>query len=219
VTLRQASDRLYHSPLLEEQSWLDHAFGTARATPAPGFLTLRQVHSARVMPASEWAPEVEADGLVTNRPALALAVKTADCVPILLADPVQHAVAAIHAGWRGTLAGIAAAGVAALEAHFGSQPRNVLAAFGPSIGPCCFEVGPDVSVLFRDTFPDWHIPVGRTRLDLREANRLFLTRAGVPESQIATHAPCTCCGGEEFYSWRRDRHKGQRMFAVIAIRE
>lgn len=219
MTLRRDPDQLYRSPLLEAESWLEHAFGTASAAPPGPFLALKQVHSARVAGAGDWHAALEADGLVSARPGERIAVKSADCVPILFADPVRRAVAAVHAGWRGTVAGVAAAGVEALVRQFGSRPGDLRVALGPSIGPCCFEVGPEVSVLFRNRFPDWDTAEGRAKIDLREANRLILIANGVPARQISANAPCTCCGGKEFFSWRRDRQTGQRMFAVIGIRE
>lgn len=210
---------MYYSALLAAEPWLEHAFGTAAAAPGNGFLTLRQIHSARVAAAGDCAPGAEADGLVTGRPGQRIAVKTADCVPILIADPEHRAVAALHAGWRGTLAGVAAAGVGALRDHFGSRPDRLRAAFGPSIGPCCFETGGEVSVLFKDVFPERGDLGGRARIDLRAANARILAAAGVPAAQIDADPPCTCCGGTEFFSWRRDRRKGESMFAVIGVRE
>lgn len=219
MILRRDPDQLYRSPLLETEPWLDHAFGTAAAMPAPGFLTLKQVHSARVIPSNEWNEELEGDALITATPGLRLAVKSADCVPILLADPDRRAVAAVHAGWRGTLADIAGEAVRALAVRFGSLPSRLIAALGPSIGPCCFQVGPEVGVLFREIFPEWDPDLVPPTIDLREANRRLLARAGVHPRRIQTAAPCSCCTGPEFHSWRRDRQKGQRMFAVIGIRE
>jgi hypothetical protein len=155
--------------------------------------------------------------MATSQPSVRIAVKTADCVPILLADPVRRVVAAVHAGWRGTVDEIAARSVRALESRYGSSPANLLAAFGPSIGPCCFEVGPEVAPLFQSIFPERRDLSERTRIDLREANRRILLAAGLGASNIAHHAPCTHCGGDEFYSWRRDRVKGQRMYSVIGV--
>lgn len=219
MKLRRDPDQYYRSPLLAGEAWLEHAFGTAAVAAGDNCLALRQVHSARVITAGEWSPEVEADGLVTNRPGERIAVKSADCVPILLADPVKRVVGAVHAGWRGTVAGVAEAGVEALAGRFGSRPEDLLVAMGPSIGPCCYEVGEEVSVLFRALFPEWDRLAHPGRIDLREANRRILMRGGVPERRIASAAPCTFCGGSEFFSWRRDRQTGQRMFAVIGVRE
>ncbi len=167
--------------------------------------------------ASEWQPHCSADALATPNPGIRIAVKTADCVPILLADPVRRVVAAVHAGWRGTADGIAAASVTALIERYGCRPEDLLAALGPSIGPCCFEVGPDVAPRFAGLFPERDDLQQRTKIDLREANRRLLLHAGVIEPRIDSDSPCTCCGGPEFHSWRRDRSPGKRMFTVIEI--
>lgn len=92
-----------------------------------------------------------------------------------------------------------------------------MAVFGPSIGPCCFEVDPDAGQQFQSIFPERSDLGRRAAIDLREANRRFLIQAGLAQANIAVDAPCTCCGGAEFYSWRRDHIQGQRMFAAIEI--
>ncbi|HNY41271.1 MAG TPA: peptidoglycan editing factor PgeF [Bryobacteraceae bacterium] len=218
MTLRRSPDGLWQSPLLLSQVWLSHSFGTALAAPGDGYLVLHQVHGTRLVDASEWNPQLSADALATPQPGTRIAVKTADCVPILLADPVRHVVAAVHAGWRGTASGIASHSVSTLEQRYGCRPRDLLATFGPSIGPCCFEVDPDAGLCFQAIFPERSDLHQRTTIDLREANRRLLVQAGLAAENIATDAPCTCCGGAEFYSWRRDRVKGQRMFSAIEIR-
>lgn len=218
MTLRRSPDGLWQSPLLLSQDWLEHSFGTALASPAEGFLVLHQVHGTQLVDACEWQPHLSADALATDRPATRIAVKTADCVPILLADPVKRVVAAVHAGWRGTAAGIAAHAVDAVVKRYGCRPADLLAAFGPSIGECCFEVDPDAGLAFQTMFPERDDLDRRTRVDLREANRRLLIQAGLDAARITHEAPCTCCGGAEFHSWRRDRLPGKRMFAVIEIR-
>jgi len=169
--------------------------------------------------ASEWHPHLPADALATTQPAVRIAVKTADCVPILLADPARRVVAAVHAGWRGTAYGIAKHAVSSLAQRYGCSPADLVAVFGPSIGPCCFEVDPDAGLRFQPIFPERTDLDRRTTIDLREANRRLLIHAGLLSANIAADAPCTCCSGPEFYSWRRDHIKGQRMFAVIEIRQ
>ena len=207
----------YISPLLSRLPWLEHSFGTAIAAPSPGYRLLHQVHSAKVLEARQCGPGVEGDALITQDCGVFVGVKTADCVPLLIADPVHRAVAAVHAGWRGTLAGIAAITIARLAETYGSQPEDLTVAIGPSIGVCCFEVGPEVAIEFGGIFPERGDLLEKTSLDLREANLRQLLKAGVPGSQIDTDPPCTCCGGAEFYSWRRDRIQGQRMFAAIGV--
>ncbi len=205
----------YISTLLSGLEWVEHSFGTAIASPAPGYKLLHQIHSARVLEARECGPGVEGDALITRDHGVFIGVKTADCVPLLIADPIQRAVAAVHAGWRGTLSGIAATAITSMGEAFGSRPEDLVAAIGPSIGVCCFEVGPEVAVEFGGIFPERGDLLQKTKLDLREANLRQLLAAGVRGSQIDTDPPCTCCGGAEFYSWRRDRILGQRMFAAI----
>lgn len=205
----------YISTLLSHLEWVEHCFGTAIASPAPGYRLLHQIHSAKVLEARECGPGVEGDALITRELGTFVGVKTADCVPLLIADPVQRAVAAVHAGWRGTLAGIATTTMARLGDAFGSRPEDLIVAIGPSIGVCCFEVGPEVAIEFSQLFPERSDLRQTTKLDLREANLRQLRDAGVPRAHIDDNPPCTCCGGTEFYSWRRDRVAGQRMFAAI----
>jgi polyphenol oxidase len=216
VSIVKTPEGLYRSTLLSELAWVSHAFGTAAAHPRPGYLLLHQIHSASVLEARDCAPGVDGDALVTREPGVAVAVKTADCVPLLIADPVTGAVAAVHAGWRGTLSNIAAAAVARLADLYGSRPADLIAALGPSIGLCCFEIGPEVAPEFRPLFPKRTDLDRQTKVDLREANRRQLVAAGLAPARIDDKPPCTYCGGPEFYSWRRDRQTGQRMFSVIA---
>lgn len=205
----------YISPLLSRIDGLEHSFGTAIASPAPGYHLLHQVHSADVINAVDCKPDVQGDALVTAEHGVFVGVKTADCVPLLIADPVHRAVAAIHAGWRGTIAGIAGITLARMAKDFGARPEDLVVAIGPSIGLCCFEVGPEVAVEFSTLFPERTDLQEKTKLDLREANLRQLLNAGIPPAQIDANPPCTCCGGPEFYSWRRDHVPGQRMFAAI----
>jgi len=208
----------YISTLLAGLEGVDHAFGTAAVPPLPGYLTLHQVHSARILHASECSPAAEGDALFTSEQGVFVGVKTADCVPLLLYDPVRRVVAAVHSGWRGTVLNIASGAVARLGSSCGSKPVSLHAAIGPSIGGCCFEVGPEVGIQFRNIFPERSDLGNPTTVDLREAVRRQLVQAGVPAAQIDADAPCTFCGGTEFYSWRRDRIQGQRMFAVIGLK-
>src|SRR5205814_79392 len=120
-----------------------------RASGARALAFARQVHGARVLTVT--AADVgdqEADALCSDRPDLAVTVFVADCVPVLIVDPRTGAFAAVHAGWRGTVAGILRCAVATMKDDFGSRPADLRAALGPSIGPCCFEVGPEVEALF-----------------------------------------------------------------------
>ena len=181
----------------------------------------KQVHGAAVATLREPRPEASAfcageyDALATDRPGAALVVQTADCVPILLSAP--GVVGAAHAGWRGSARNVAGSAVAALEA-LGAAPAALSAWIGPSIGPCCYEVGGDVAAQFAGDFVRAGCGgAGKYRLDLRAVNVAQLTAAGVPRSSIAVHPACTLCGGAKFASWRRDGANAGRMIALIAL--
>jgi len=214
-----ASNGCYFSSLLAESGCADHCFGTAQADPPRPWLELKQVHSARVIPAEQWQPGIEADGIATSVADTRLAVKTADCVPLLLLDPVRRAAAAVHAGWRGAAKGIAMGAVRLLGERFDSRPEDLLAALGPAIGECCYEVGPEVAVQFRDWFPERNDLDRRTHIDLRRALERQLVAAGLEAEHIDLAEVCTCCGGAQFHSWRRDGAAAGRMFSVIALRK
>jgi purine-nucleoside/S-methyl-5'-thioadenosine phosphorylase / adenosine deaminase len=178
----------------------------------------RQVHgngaaTVREPAAAEEARNVgECDALATDRAGVALVVQTADCVPILLAGP--HVIGAAHAGWRGSAKNVAATAVDALE-RLGAAPSSLSAWIGPSIGPCCYEVGGEVAAQFAGDFVRAGCGSGY-RLDLRAVNVAQLAASGVPRSSIAVHPACTKCGGEGFASWRRDGAGAGRMIALIS---
>lgn len=194
-------------------------FGDRRLAAPPSTLLLRtQVHGARVVDAAGRRDEVdrddqgyarvrdEADALVAAEPGLVVGVRTADCVPILLVAPSARWAAAVHAGWRGTVAGIASEALrVATEA--GIAPSGLHAALGPSIGPCCYEVSPEVASAFEAEALPVHAPrPGRPRphLDLRAANRTLLERAGVPPANIHSVGPCTRCAHDTYHSYRAE---------------
>jgi YfiH family protein len=209
------SHQIYRVPELDELAWLEHGFGT-RLADIPGTIenltTLKQVHSATcVVAAGPAGPLGEGDALLENRPGSAVAIKTADCIPILLADPRHRAVAAVHAGWRGTVAEIARHAVDAMRRHFETRPEDLHAAIGPGIGKCCYEVGPEVAQHFGET--------SRAHIDLVEANRQQLRAAGLAGGRIYAAALCTMCLPGEFHSYRRDRDAAGRMFSFVGIRQ
>jgi YfiH family protein len=224
-------------------------FVAAIAAKRMPLVTLRQIHSDVIdVVAAPAADAPKADALATRAPGLLLGVQTADCVPILLADTRLRVVAAIHAGWRGTLARIAVKALGRMHMEFGTRPRDVVAALGPAIGRCCYEVGPEVAQAFAAQFPgaaDWfdgpfeqlahgeeplwlpwltmmppgHVPPPpRVQLDLRAANRWQLLDAGVPAAQIDVSDFCTFCRTDLLFSYRREGTKTGRMMAVIGIR-
>lgn len=162
------------------------------------------------------------DGLITDRTGLALVVTAADCVPVFLYDPVRRAVGAVHAGWRGTVAGISGLAVAAMARRYGSRPAEILAAVGPSIGPCCYEVDEVVAKPLRTHYgeaagalllPGSH--PGKHQLDLWAANRQDLLNAGV--LHVAVSGECTACGVARYFSHRAEAGTAGRGAAVIAL--
>jgi hypothetical protein len=207
------SRQIYRVTELDALPWLVHGFGTRLASvPAVygNLATLRQVHSAVCVQASGRAGVLgEGDALLENRPGSVVAVKTADCLPILRVDEGHGAVAAVHAGWRGTVAGIARRAVEAMRAEFGARPGELHAAIGPGIGKCCYEVGPEVAAQFGQQ--------GRAHVDLAAANRRQLMDAGVTPERIYASNLCTMCRCEEFHSFRRDKEAAGRMYSFAGI--
>jgi polyphenol oxidase len=181
------------------------------------FARVRQVHGAKVVArATPASPSEEADGVISTRPGLAACVTVADCVPILLARPDGSAVAAVHAGWRGTLAGVAAEAVRALVA--GREGAAPLAVIGPSIGPCCYEVSDELAAQFTAAFGPRVVQPGARghHLDLWLANERALRDAGV--TRVAQLRRCTACEPRLFYSHRRDGGRTGRMVGFVAPR-
>ncbi len=212
----------YRSSRLDTIEWLSHGFGTRAQNlfHLPRVTMLKQIHSDHTVEAGEpCGVAAEGDGLVTDRPEIFLAVKTADCLPLLLVDPDHRAVSAVHAGWRGTVARIAERAVRHLESRYGSKPSQLQVAIGPGIGACCFEVGPEVAAEFKGLFPDRSDLDVRTHVDLVEANLRVLEQAGVKNLHIDTARVCTVCHGGEFHSYRRDRDLAGRMLSVVGIRD
>jgi YfiH family protein len=203
-------------------------------------VTLNQVHGREVVTVrrgsrdrTEPSAPQEADVLVTDDPDVAIAVRAADCVPLLMADTRAGAVAAVHAGWRGTAAGAAVAAVQALVREFGSNPEDLVVAIGPSIGPCCYEVGTELVDAFaaaghpRHLIDRWFLALPpergsrarpNLRLDVAGANRDQLVLAGVPEQNIYACALCTAMHLDVLTSFRAEKEKSGRMAAIIRAR-
>ena len=169
---------------------------------------------------------LEGDGLITNLPDVLLGVGTADCVPVLLVDTEKRVVAALHAGWRGTVARIAESGVAAMAEEFGSRPKDMVAAIGPSIGACCYTVGEEVRDNFRKfQYADklFSSKADDIRLNLWEANRHQLMDAGIDSERITVLGECTTCsrngnGQLRFFSHRGEKGVAGRMLNIIGIK-
>ena len=206
---------------------------------------LKQIHSDVIhLFSAAPAQPCKGDASLTSHPGLLLAVQTADCVPILLIDPRKHAIAAIHAGWRGTLARVAQKAVGRMQLEFRSKPSDLLAALGPSIGPCCYEVGVELVAKFTAQFADaaeyfdeprsgdepnplqWlsmappghQPPPKNVHLDLRKANRSQLLAAGLRPQNIFTSELCTACRTDLFFSYRREGRQSGRLLSIIGVR-
>ena len=266
---------LLFAPILARRPWLAHAFSTrsfgtlgyrgeggadgeknhvrflkalAGSDEKFQFATLRQVHSDIIHRIESVSTErLTGDGLISGVPGVVLAVQTADCLPVLLADPKRKAVGAFHAGWRGTLARIVEKGVGAMRREFSSDPRDLLAAIGPGIHACCYRVGEEVRehfasqfsyaaelfeefdnadevrrkypLLFMNQRAPGHGQTGpAVHLDLVKANVRQLTDAGVLEKNIEASPLCTVCRQDLLYSYRAEGARTGRMMGAIGIR-
>jgi YfiH family protein len=205
----------------------------SRAIGAETLALARQVHGRTVVvvrAGEAIADRPEADAFVSDATTVGVAVRVADCVPVLIADRKVGVVAAVHAGWRGTAVRVAVAAVDALSREFGSQPADLIAAIGPSIGACCYEVGSELVDAFaaaghqRYLIDRWFLapppPRGshdraKLRLDVAGANRDQLVLAGVPEEQIHLSGLCTAMHLDVFTSYRAEKDKAGRLVAAI----
>jgi YfiH family protein len=191
-------------------------------------VALRQVHGDRVVvfsgggqqPEEFW--QKEGDALITCLPGYALSVFTADCLPILLFDPVQQAVGIVHAGWRGTAKGVSSKAVEKMREVFRCKGESLLAAMGPGIGPCCLEVDEPVQKAFSSAGLPWGEIAfpggqGKWKLDLYQANTWLLREAGVLKENIQQVGDCTSCCSDIFYSYRADRKTQGRQMNFIAL--
>lgn len=216
-------DDILRADALSALPWLEHGFETRESRRAPAgyrVATLKQVHSGRVIVAREEEGVLgEADALVTDRAGVLLSIRTADCVPLLLVDPDSRAIAAVHAGWRGVVAGVLPGAVETMQAEYGTRPAALLAAIGPCIRLDAFEVGEEVASQFQDLFPERRDLDRKTHLDLAEACIRQLTRMGVRRESIYDCGRCSYRESALFHSFRRDREASGRMIAFAGIRQ
>jgi YfiH family protein len=234
--------------VIRNRRLLAEAVSGDSATP---LVTIRQVHSSILVVAGRADATRErpwkGDGVMTGEPGLLLGVQTADCIPVLVADRKRHAVAAFHAGWRGTVKRIVETGVGRMRLQYGSRPEDLVAAIGPGIGACCYAVGEEVfssfqsqfayaAELFREVYltgpvqakypmlfltqrAPGHSPLGPSlHLNLVEANRRQLLDAGLKPRSIKAVGGCTNCHPELFFSHRASQGRAGRMLSVIGIR-
>jgi YfiH family protein len=222
--------------------------GVASSREIWPLVSLRQIHSDLIYRVDR-VPEqpLAGDGVVTDRPGLVLGVQTADCLPVILADRKQRAVGVFHAGWRGTVQRIVEKGVGEMRKHFKSDPRDLVAAIGPGVQGCCYEVGEEVRTQFeaqfayagslfrhvkesdpvREKYPLLFLtarPPGHSKLpvklflDLVEANRRQLLDAGVMARNIEAAAPCTACHTDLLFSFRAEKGVTGRMMGAAGIK-
>lgn len=206
---------MLEAPNLSSLPWLTHGFGFRDSQYPSPITTVKQIHSDRVIEVSGRSGDriAEADAMITGEKGRKIGIRTADCVPILIADKRTHSVAAIHAGWRGTAGNISGAAVRELIARFGVRAEDLAAAIGPSIGACCYEVGEEVANQFAQWVPEDEHLKKRSHLDLSALNELQLREIGVRD--IWKAGECTRCLGHRYYSFRREKEAAGRMISYI----
>jgi YfiH family protein len=231
--VKEDGKKFFAIPRLEKVPWLVHGFGTRewresdfsgdRRLASYRLVLMNQIHSDIVhVLRGHPGIRLEGDALVTDRPGLLLAIKTADCLPVLLVDPERRAVAAVHCGWRSTSKKILGRVVAVMREEFSSSPAALLAAFGPCVGGDCYEVGEDVKASFEaGGFPPTVLKPrpgvgGKSLLDLRRANLWILETAGLRAENVLSVEGCTHCD-PSLLSYRRDREMDDRMFNFIGL--
>lgn len=176
-----------------------------------------QVHGTTVRVVTRAGRYEETDGLITQTPGLILTVSIADCQPVLLYDPVSHAVAGIHSGWRGTEGRILERAISIMREQCAVRPENIVAWLGPAARGCCYEVGEEVAAKFNERFLT-RAPGKKTRLDIANANYEMLLGLGLKQPNIALDDRCTIHNPADFHSYRRDGARSGRMMAVIGLR-
>jgi len=163
-----------------------------------------------------------ADGLITNCPEITIAVAVADCLPVLIADPVAGVIAAVHAGWRGLSTGVIENAIGLMASAFGTKPTDCVVGIGPSIGPCCYEVGPEVLAAFNNQGYDAEAPVPfakseRPHCNLGSVASAITQKLGVRQPNIANAGVCTKCNSDWLWSYRRDGDNAGRMLCGISL--
>lgn len=192
------------------------------------FVTVNQVHGTDLLVIDAPNPDfghflkLECDGIITDQSGVMIGICVADCYPILLLDPEKRVVAALHAGWQGTARGIARKGVEAMADVFGSRPGNILAAIGPGIGACCYEVDAPVKDAFTAGGHTWDLiatpaGTGKWQLDLSAANRQQLLLAGLRERNVEEARVCVSCTPDLYFSYRRDQGETGRQMGFIML--
>jgi YfiH family protein len=203
-------------PQAVKQNWCE--LKQALGLPRMSIITAKQVHGDTVLKVSRGDDKLAGvgDGLMTDASNLCVGVMAADCVPLLFVEPARKIAAAVHAGWRGTAAGIAPRAVALMKEAYRIDPTALHVAMGPSIGPCCYEVGPEVEAQIAANWSTelkhaWKPDGAKGRLDLRALNEAQLLGAGIPRSHIQKIGPCTACNVETYFSYRKEGKSGHQL--------
>ncbi len=201
---------------------------SAEGTRPPSWLlSVKQIHGTEALVVDRALTSDDRfldgwDGLVTNQPGVMVAVRTADCVPVLIHDPIRRVVAAVHAGWRGAVAGIVPKTISLMGARFGSAPNQLRVSIGPSAGVCCYEVDEPVLAALRRVFSGWKEVIrgkrgGKAYLDLKTLIRAQAEEAGSIHASITTVNLCTICHEDLFFSYRRDGRVNGTMVNAIGL--
>ena len=218
---------------IENDNDRDYQFLSGQLNVDPARIVfIDQVHGSKIVTRNEEAERLVGDAVIIDQEGYYPSIKTADCQAILILDPIRRVSAAIHAGWRGTVERITKKVIIELENAFGSRPSDLIAALGPSVGTCCYEVDEKVITPFRESMPDAERfiesylitdPISgmdriSRRLDLRRANRHELIDSGVNQENIKDLNLCTKCHNTMFYSYRRDGANPGRLIALAGFR-
>jgi YfiH family protein len=204
----------------EQISWLLNL-------PKKNIIDVKQVHGTEIIVVNSYdmiydKDVLEADGLVTDLPGIALITYHADCVPVYFVDITKKVVALAHSGWKGTFNNITGKMIKTMIEHYNSKKEDILIGIGPSIGPCCYEVKDDLIQMFTKRYPNYkdiiRINGDRTLLDLWRVNYLQIIDEGIPKENIIQSNVCTSCNTDKFYSYRKEKGIDKRMVAVISLK-
>ena len=198
-----------------------------KAFPSMHFIVANQTHSDNISiiktKKQTWLSNIEehaienCDALITNQKDIMLTILTADCVPVLLFDPIQQVVAAIHAGWKGTQQNISLKTVEAMQKEFNSKPKDIIAGIAPSIGKCCYEVDWNVAKHFEDIQDAYDNKGEKQMLDLPYINKLQLLNAGLVDENIEMSNVCTACEVDDYFSYRKEGGCSGRFMSMIGL--
>lgn len=199
-------------------------FHEAFGVPAGRLVTVSQVHGKEILVIEGSLPDkpVEADAIVTAETNVAIGMLTADCQPILLYDPVNHAIGAVHAGWKGTALGIVVETGELMWKKYGTRPEDLIVSLGPCIGPCCYKVGWNVLEEYMSRHKesaDCFSEKDGLRMDINIANTVQLALIGVKNENIFNGARCTSCNSDLFFSHRKDNGRTGRQLSFIMLGE